>query len=156
MSLYKWKGHEIAPIHLFSSLTRWPILQWAAPFLFVSNCTGGQQCHRFSELFQKEAAEKTDAGYSVCTDFFTKAPKEERHCTTEGYRKKGEMVGLESVNGQVWICMIQRFQSICIKDNQVKISECWELLSKNSLPSKRRCIYFKVSINSTYFSNEPI
>ena len=33
--------------------------------------------------------------------FFIKGLKEERRCETEGRRKKDEMVGLESTNGQV-------------------------------------------------------
>jgi hypothetical protein len=48
----------------------------------------------------------TDAGYSVCTVSFTKAPKEERPYMTEGQRKKGVMAGLGSANGQALNCMI--------------------------------------------------
>jgi hypothetical protein len=44
---------------------------------------------------------KTDAGFSVCTVSSTKDLKEERPCMIEGRRKKGEMAGLESTNGQV-------------------------------------------------------
>jgi hypothetical protein len=65
----------------------------------------GQQCHRFSALSQKDAQkdapEKKDAGFLVCTVSSIKAQKEERHRTTEGRRKKGEMVGSESADGQV-------------------------------------------------------
>jgi hypothetical protein len=61
----------------------------------------GQQCHRFSALSQKDAPEKKDAGFLVCTVSSIKAQKEERHRTTEGRRKKGEMVGSESADGQV-------------------------------------------------------
>jgi hypothetical protein len=44
---------------------------------------------------------KIDAKFLDCTAFFIKGLKEERRCKTEGRRKKDEMVGLESTNGQV-------------------------------------------------------
>jgi hypothetical protein len=50
---------------------------------------------------KKDAPEKKDAGFLVCTVSSIKAQKEERHRTTEGRRKKGEMVGSESADGQV-------------------------------------------------------
>jgi hypothetical protein len=52
-------------------------------------------------IIQKDAPEKKDAGFLVCTVSSIKAQKEERHRTTEGRRKKGEMVGSESADGQV-------------------------------------------------------
>jgi hypothetical protein len=48
----------------------------------------------------------TDAGYLVYTVSFTKDLSEERLYMTEGCRKKGEMAGLGSANGQVPNCMI--------------------------------------------------
>jgi hypothetical protein len=44
---------------------------------------------------------KTDAKFLGYTVSFTKGLKEERRCKTEDRRKKDEMVGLESANGQV-------------------------------------------------------
>jgi len=64
------------------------------------------QCHIPSALFQKDAPEMTDAGYSACTVSSTKGPKEERLCKTKGCRKKGEMAGLESISGPVRIYLI--------------------------------------------------
>jgi hypothetical protein len=72
------------------------------PFTYVSsyteanNATGSPHYPR-----KKDAPEKKDAGFLVCTVSSIKAQKEERHRTTEGRRKKGEMVGSESADGQV-------------------------------------------------------
>jgi len=76
-----------------------PVLQ-----LHLTNASisaGGQTCHRLSVSFQKDVMAKTGAESLVCTDSSTRGLKEERPCMTEGCRKKGEMVGLESANGQV-------------------------------------------------------
>jgi hypothetical protein len=76
------------------------------PFTYVSsyteanNATGSPHYPRKTHR-KKDAPEKKDAGFLVCTVSSIKAQKEERHRTTEGRRKKGEMVGSESADGQV-------------------------------------------------------
>jgi hypothetical protein len=65
-----------------------------------------RKCQRSFGNFQRDALVKTDAEFLAYTDSFMKGLKEERRCETEGRRKKDEMVGLESTNGQVLICII--------------------------------------------------
>ena len=100
------KGVCSRPIHLFSSLTRWPIYKVGRPFTFAPNrpikpYRRGQPCQRLSVSFQKDAPAKTDAESLVCTDSSIKAPKEERPCMTEGCGKKGETAGSGSAGGRV-------------------------------------------------------
>ena len=62
-------------------------------------------CRKSFADLQRDALGKTGAGFIAHNVSSIEDPKEERHCKTEGFRKKGEMVGLESTNGRVWICM---------------------------------------------------
>jgi hypothetical protein len=60
-----------------------------------------RKCQRSFGDFQRDVLVKTDAEFLNFTVSFIKELKEERRCKTEGRRKKDEMVGLESTNGQV-------------------------------------------------------
>jgi hypothetical protein len=60
-----------------------------------------RKCQRSFGYFQRDVLVKTDAEFLAYTVSFIKDLKEERPCKTEGRRKKDEMVGLESTNGQV-------------------------------------------------------
>ena len=59
-----------------------------------------RKCQRSFGDFQRDALAKTDVKFLDYSVSFTKGPKEERCCRTEGRRKKDEMVGLEPKNGQ--------------------------------------------------------
>jgi hypothetical protein len=50
---------------------------------------------------QRDVLVKTDAEFLAYTVSFIKRLKKERRSKTEGRKKKDEMVGLESTNGQV-------------------------------------------------------
>ena len=60
-----------------------------------------RKCQRSFEDSQRDALVKTDAKFLGYTVFFIKGLKEGRPCKSGGRRKKEEMIGLESANGQV-------------------------------------------------------
>jgi hypothetical protein len=60
-----------------------------------------RKCQRSFGDFQRDVLVRKDAKFLGYTALFLKGLKEDMRCKTEDRRKKDEMVGLESTNGQV-------------------------------------------------------